>query len=42
MMQFFSNREVAEDWVGERTNVAIVTPSEALEIAHRTWLNLLN
>ena len=39
-MHFFTDEAIATKWVGDRTDLVILRPAQALDIAHRTWLSL--
>lgn len=39
-MHFFTDKATAVKWVGDRTDLVILNPTQALDIAQRTWLSL--
>lgn len=40
-MQFFADQGTAQNWIGGQTRIVTLTTTQALDIAHRTWLSLL-
>lgn len=39
-MHFFTDKNTATEWVGDRSDLVILNPTQALDTAHRTWLSL--